>query len=153
RIRAACAGRRRHERYVVGGIRGESMTREAGRGKREAGAAKERSVTASRSCPSRSPLPSSRFTLPAYMFNKVLIGNRGEVGLRGIRGCRELGVQTVAVYSEADRESLHVRFADDDVCIGPAPARESYLNIPRLIAAAEITGADAIHPGYGFLAE
>src|SRR6185437_3624990 len=72
---------------------------------------------------------------------------------RVIRACRELGLQTVAVYSEADRDSLHVRFADDDVCIGPPPSRESYLNIPRLIAAAEITGADAIHPGYGFLAE
>ena len=87
------------------------------------------------------------------MFRKVLIANRGEIALRVIRACRELGVQTVAVYSEADRESLHVRFADDDVCIGPPPGRESYLNIPRLIAAAEITGADAIHPGYGFLAE
>ncbi len=87
------------------------------------------------------------------MFNKVLIANRGEIALRIIRACRELGVQTVAVYSEADRESLHVRFADDDVCIGPPPARQSYLRIPHLIAAAEITGADAIHPGYGFLAE
>ncbi len=87
------------------------------------------------------------------MFKKVLIANRGEIALRVIRACRELDIQTVAVYSEADRESLHVRFADDDVCIGPAPSRESYLKIPRLIAAAEITGADAIHPGYGFLAE
>jgi len=87
------------------------------------------------------------------MFKKVLIANRGEIALRVIRACRELDIQTVAVYSDADRESLHVRFADDDVCIGPAPARESYLKIPRLIAAAEITGADAIHPGYGFLAE
>jgi acetyl-CoA carboxylase biotin carboxylase subunit len=87
------------------------------------------------------------------VFKKILIANRGEIALRVIRACKELGVQTVAVYSEADRESLHVRFADDDVCIGPPPARESYLNIPRLIAAAEIAGADAIHPGYGFLAE
>ncbi len=87
------------------------------------------------------------------MFKKVLIANRGEIALRVIRACRELGIQTVAVYSEADRESLHVRFADDDVCIGPPPSRESYLKIHRLIAAAEITGADAIHPGYGFLAE
>lgn len=87
------------------------------------------------------------------MFKKVLIANRGEIALRVIRACRELDIQTVAVYSEADRESLHVRFADDDVCIGPPAGRESYLKIPRLIAAAEITGADAIHPGYGFLAE
>ena len=87
------------------------------------------------------------------MFKKVLIANRGEIALRVIRACRELDVATVAVYSEADRESLHVRFADDDVCIGPPPSRLSYLKIPSLIAAAEITGADAIHPGYGFLAE
>ena len=87
------------------------------------------------------------------MFKKVLVANRGEIALRVIRACRELGIQTVAVYSEADRESLHVRFADDDVCIGPPPARESSLKIPRIIAAAEIAGADAIHPGYGFLAE
>jgi len=87
------------------------------------------------------------------MFKKVLIANRGEIALRVIRACRELGIETVAVYSEADRESLHVRFADDDVCIGPPPGRSSYLRIPSIIAAAEITGADAIHPGYGFLAE
>ena len=87
------------------------------------------------------------------MFKKVLIANRGEIALRVIRACRELGLETVAVYSEADRESLHVRFADDDVCIGPPPSRSSYLRIPNIIAAAEITGADAIHPGYGFLAE
>src|SRR5207253_1443610 len=87
------------------------------------------------------------------MFQKVLVANRGEIALRVIRACKELGVETVAVYSEADRECLHTRFADDDVCIGRAPSRDSYLNIPRIIAAAEITGADAIHPGYGFLAE
>ena len=87
------------------------------------------------------------------MFKKILIANRGEIALRVIRACRELEIETVAVYSEADREALHVRFADDDVCIGPPPARDSYLKIPRIIAAAEITGADAIHPGYGFLAE
>jgi acetyl-CoA carboxylase biotin carboxylase subunit len=87
------------------------------------------------------------------VFKKVLVANRGEIALRVIRACKELDIETVAIYSEADRESLHVRFADDDVCIGPAPARESYLRIARIIAAAEITGADAIHPGYGFLAE
>ena len=87
------------------------------------------------------------------MFKKVLIANRGEIALRIIRACHELGVKTVAVYSEADRESLHVRFADEDVCIGPALAAKSYLNVPQIIAAAEVTGVEAIHPGYGFLAE
>jgi acetyl-CoA carboxylase biotin carboxylase subunit len=87
------------------------------------------------------------------MFEKILIANRGEIALRVIRACRELGVGTVAVYSEADRDSLHVRFSDEDICIGPPPSRESYLNVPRIIAAAEVAGADAIHPGYGFLAE
>ena len=87
------------------------------------------------------------------MFKKLLIANRGEIALRIIRACHELGVKTVAVYSEADRESLHVRFSDEDVCIGPPPAKDSYLNIPQIISAAEVTGAEAIHPGYGFLAE
>ena len=87
------------------------------------------------------------------MFKKILIANRGEIALRVIRACHELGIRTVAVYSEADRYSLHVRFADEAVCIGPPPSKESYLNIPRLMAAAEVTNADAIHPGYGFLAE
>ncbi|MDZ7266156.1 MAG: acetyl-CoA carboxylase biotin carboxylase subunit [candidate division KSB1 bacterium] len=84
---------------------------------------------------------------------KVLIANRGEIALRIIRACKELGIKTVAVYSDADADSLHVRFADEAVCIGAGPSRESYLNIPRLISAAEVTNADAIHPGYGFLAE
>ncbi|HUP48250.1 MAG TPA: acetyl-CoA carboxylase biotin carboxylase subunit [Thermoanaerobaculia bacterium] len=87
------------------------------------------------------------------MFSKVLIANRGEIALRVILACKELGLKTVAVHSEADRDSLHVRYADDDVCIGPALARQSYLNISSIIAAAEISGADAIHPGYGFLSE
>jgi acetyl-CoA carboxylase biotin carboxylase subunit len=87
------------------------------------------------------------------MFNKVLIANRGEIALRIICACRELGIKTVAVYSQADEHSLHVRFADEDVCIGPARSLDSYLNVPAIISAAEITGADAIHPGYGFLSE
>ncbi len=87
------------------------------------------------------------------MFKKILIANRGEVALRVIFACRELGIKTVAVYSEADENSLHVRFADEDVCIGPARSADSYLNVPAVISAAEITGADAIHPGYGFLSE
>jgi acetyl-CoA carboxylase biotin carboxylase subunit len=87
------------------------------------------------------------------MFKKILIANRGEIALRVISACRELGIRTVAVYSEADSDSLHVRFADEDVCIGPPRSVDSYLNIPSIISAAEITGSDAIHPGYGFLAE
>ena len=87
------------------------------------------------------------------MFKKVLIANRGEIALRIINACRELGIKTVAVYSEADKNSLHVKFADECICIGPAHSYKSYLHIPSIIAAAEITGADAIHPGYGFLAE
>jgi len=87
------------------------------------------------------------------MFNKILIANRGEIALRVIRTCKEMGIKTVAVYSTADSDSLHVRFADEAVCIGPPASAESYLNIPRLMAAVEITNADAIHPGYGFLSE
>jgi acetyl-CoA carboxylase, biotin carboxylase subunit len=87
------------------------------------------------------------------LFKKILIANRGEIALRIIRTCREMGIKTVAVYSLADKDSLHVRFADEAVCIGPAPSAESYLKIPNIIAAAEITNADAIHPGYGFLSE
>ncbi len=87
------------------------------------------------------------------MFKKILIANRGEIALRVIRACKELGIKSVAVYSEADKDSLHVRFADEAICIGPPPSKESYLNIPRIIAAAEVTGAEAIHPGYGFLSE
>ena len=87
------------------------------------------------------------------MFKKILIANRGEIALRIIRTCREMGIKSVAVYSTADRDSLHVRFADEAVCIGPPPSKDSYLNIPNIISAAELTNADAIHPGYGFLSE
>ncbi|MBD79099.1 MAG: acetyl-CoA carboxylase biotin carboxylase subunit [Crocinitomicaceae bacterium] len=91
--------------------------------------------------------------IKATLFKKILIANRGEIALRVIRTCREMGIKTVAVYSQADKDSLPVRFADEAVCIGPAPSSESYLKIPNIIAAAEITNADAIHPGYGFLSE
>ncbi|MET0407668.1 MAG: acetyl-CoA carboxylase biotin carboxylase subunit, partial [Hyphomicrobium sp.] len=87
------------------------------------------------------------------MFDKILIANRGEIALRVQRACRELGIATVAVHSTADADAMHVRLADESVCIGPPPARESYLNIPALVTACEITGADAVHPGYGFLSE
>src|SRR5512136_296501 len=87
------------------------------------------------------------------MFKKILIANRGEIALRIICACKELGIRTVAVYSEADRQSLHVRFADEAICIGPAKSARSYLDIPSVISAAEITNVDAIHPGYGFLSE
>ncbi|MBK6931593.1 MAG: acetyl-CoA carboxylase biotin carboxylase subunit [Saprospirales bacterium] len=87
------------------------------------------------------------------MFKKILIANRGEIALRIIRTCKEMGIKTVAIYSTADRDSLHVRFADEAVCIGPPASSESYLNVPRIMAAVEITDADAVHPGYGFLAE
>ena len=87
------------------------------------------------------------------MFHKILIANRGEIALRIQRACRELGISTVAVHSTADAEAMHVRLADESVCIGPPPAKDSYLNIPSILSAAAITRADAIHPGYGFLAE
>jgi acetyl-CoA carboxylase biotin carboxylase subunit len=89
----------------------------------------------------------------ALMFSKVLIANRGEIALRVLRACKELGISTVAVHSTADADAMHVRLADESVCIGPPPATESYLNIPRIVSACEITGADAVHPGYGFLSE
>src|SRR4029077_19471222 len=87
------------------------------------------------------------------MFQKILIANRGEIALRIQRACRELGIPTVAVHSTADADAMHVRLADESVCIGPPPARDSYLNIPAILSAASITGAEAIHPGYGFLSE
>ena len=87
------------------------------------------------------------------MFNKILIANRGEIALRVIRTCKEMGIKTVAIYSTADKDSLHVRFADEAVCIGPPASADSYLNIPKIMAAVEITNSDAVHPGYGFLAE
>ena len=87
------------------------------------------------------------------MFDKILIANRGEIALRVLRACKELGIATVAVHSTADESAMHVRLADESVCIGPPPAKDSYLNIPALLAACEITGADAVHPGYGFLSE
>jgi acetyl-CoA carboxylase biotin carboxylase subunit len=87
------------------------------------------------------------------MFDKILIANRGEIALRVHRACREMGIRTVAVHSEADANAMHVRLADESVCIGPPPANKSYLNIPAIITAAEVTGAQAIHPGYGFLSE
>src|ERR1700677_1497185 len=87
------------------------------------------------------------------MFDKILIANRGEIALRIHRACKEMGIATVAVHSEADTSAMHVRLADESVCIGPAPAAKSYLNIPSIIAACEITGAQAVHPGYGFLSE
>ena len=87
------------------------------------------------------------------LFGKILIANRGEIALRVLRACKELGIATVAVHSTADADAMHVRLADESVCIGPPPARESYLNIPQILAACEITGADAVHPGYGFLSE
>ena len=87
------------------------------------------------------------------MFEKILIANRGEIAVRIIRACREMGIQTVAVYSEADREALHTMLADEAVCIGPAPSRESYLDMERILSAAVATGAQAIHPGFGFLSE
>src|ERR1051325_7989454 len=95
----------------------------------------------------------SRSSHERRMFKKVLIANRGEIALRVIRACREMGLESVAVHSTADADALHVKFADQAVCIGPPPSRQSYLNVPMIISAAEGTGADAVHPGYGFLSE
>src|SRR5580693_2521816 len=94
-----------------------------------------------------------RLCLPSVRFKKILIANRGEIAVRVISACKELEIQTVAVYSEADRYSSHVRFADKAICIGPAKSARSYLDMPSIISAAEITNVDAIHPGYGFLSE
>ncbi len=87
------------------------------------------------------------------MYKKILIANRGEIALRIIRACREMGIKTVTVHSQADQDSLHTKLADESLCVGEAPSKDSYLKIPHIIAAAEITGAEAIHPGYGFLSE
>src|SRR6201997_3217093 len=87
------------------------------------------------------------------MFDKILIANRGEIALRILRAAKELGIATVAVHSTADADAMHVKLADESVCVGPPPARDSYLNVPALLSACEITGAEAVHPGYGFLAE
>ena len=87
------------------------------------------------------------------MFKKILIANRGEIAIRILRACKELGIQTVAVYSTADEDAMHVKMADESICIGPPPPLKSYLNIPAIISACEISGADAVHPGYGFLSE
>src|SRR5438067_8692208 len=94
-----------------------------------------------------------RRCLPSVRFKKILIANRGEIAIRIISACKELGIQTVAVYSEADRYSSHVRFADQAICVGPAKSARSYLDLPSIISAAEITNVDAVHPGYGFLSE
>ena len=113
-------------------------------------------VNESSGCPHSSlPIRHSPFAIrdPGQMFEKILIANRGEIALRVLRACKELGIATVAVHSTADADAMHVRLADESVCIGPPPASESYLNVPALLTACEITGADAVHPGYGFLSE
>src|ERR1700737_5013164 len=104
-------------------------------------------------CSTASLWNTGRLCLPSVRFKKILIANRGEIAVRVISACKELGIQTVAVYSEADRYSSHVRFADQAICIGPAKSARSYLDVPSIISAAEITNVDAIHPGYGFLSE